>query len=170
MDESVKNYLLWLNERGLESYLPVELTHPAQKNEQPENKIHCFIGQSPEIFIAVHTQNALLNEMPNDEKLLLAKLVKAMELSFDKLVIMPVDGNYLEVHAQELHSLTGLYNIQKVVLFGSTLAEGSGMPAIGNAALSNGLEFLCTYSPNEMLNDEQLKRPTWEHLKLFLKK
>jgi hypothetical protein len=133
-------------------------------------EISSFIGATPEVVIAVKTDNPLLNEMGSEEKLLLAKLVKAMNLTFDKLVIIPVAESFSPAFANEIQKNIENFPIKKVLYFGSSLASSAGTGTVGFNMRQNEILVACTYSPSELLDDESLKRPAWEHLKSFSKK
>lgn len=174
-EESLKNYLLWLNERGLDTYLPTELEIPVDDTPAiniSDEHFKPYIGSQPEITVVISCTSSDLSQLPSDEKLLLGKLFKAIELKFDQLAIIPCTPENESFLPTELDRLQEDFKINKFIVFGSGLGRIFGTEELGVFAYrrTNNAYGVCTYSLKELLENESLKRPVWEHLKLFQSK
>ena len=171
-EELIKNYLLWLNERGFDTFLPREIESPLAITSSADDKdssFKHFIGSHPEIVIIISCNHPDLSQLPNDEKLLLGKLFKAIDLKFDQLAIIPCTSENEAHFLVELERFIEDFKINRFIVFGGRLGRFFETQELGYVThpWRNGTYGICTYSLTELIENESLKRPAWDHLKLF---
>lgn len=160
-DPQLTAYLNYLEERG-QVFVPTFELEPSAIEQAPleESKLsfHAFIGKNPKAAVWVPCKDHHVSHMPQDEKLLLAKILKAIGLSFDEILILPFQEANESV-LPELETLMSEHALQQILLFGEIQRL--------DLVTKTFPDTRSVYSLRDISTNPQLKRDSWNILKSF---
>ena len=116
------------------------------------------------MLICLHNESSSLKDMDKEQKLLLANLLKAVKLSFAKVVLVSVTEPGNMNLPNEIFELASRYNLKRVLMMGTAFSERLTECPFGQLSKLGELDVLTTHSVSELHKDANLKRAAWGHL------
>jgi len=156
--EQIATYLNYLEERG-QVYVSINAIESfvAENSDQTQVDYEPFIGKNPRLLVWVETQELKVSRIPAEEKLLLAKILQALSVSFQDALIFPTIGDRQLVDRFGFSELIQKHGISSGIIFGKKPSE---LPVVAPC-----LSLYSVCSLDHMVKDQSKKIQTWQTLK-----